>query len=105
MRQSDLKKELMSLIDDTSQFEIEIVERYLDLVKTYRRLNSSIKEHGDMIVVRNGAQTFVKVNSAIAEKNKINQQLIKLGDFFMKKKEALENAKGSANFADPSEFL
>ncbi|MDY4001010.1 MAG: P27 family phage terminase small subunit [Streptococcus orisratti] len=105
MKQKELKDELMNLIDKKSQFEIEIVERYLDLVKTYRRLNKSIKNFGDMIEVRNGAQTFVKVNSAIAEKNKINQQLIKLGEFFIKKKEALENSKSNTNFADPSKFL
>ncbi|AAL97119.1 TPA: P27 family phage terminase small subunit [Streptococcus pyogenes] len=105
MKISELKKELLGLVDQESSFEVEIVERYLNLVKIYRKLDQSLKENGYMILVKNGAQSFLKANSAIGEKTKINQQLIKLGEFFQKKKEEIKNEQNNTNFADPSEFL
>lgn len=34
---ADLKKQLMSQIDENDQLEVEKVERYLDLVKLYKK--------------------------------------------------------------------
>lgn len=105
MKISDLKKELMGLVDVSSPFEVEIVERYISLVKTYKDLDKKIKNEGYDKIVRNGSQTFVKINDAVGEKYKCNQQLMKLGEFFTKKREQLENAKSQINFADPSDFM
>lgn len=105
MRTTDLKNELMSLINPESQIEIEKVERYLNLVKIYRKLDETLKKDGHMILVRNGAQTFLKANSAIGEKVKINQALIKLGEFFDKKQEEKHAAAENTNFTNPSDFL
>lgn len=79
MKQSDLKKQLMKQIDVNDQLELEKVERYLDLVSLYRKLNSAIKEYGAMVEVENGSQKFVKINPAIAEKIKVSGAIIKLG--------------------------
>lgn len=105
MKIGELKNELMGLINKDSQIEVEKVERYLNLVKIYKELDKTLKNDGYMIVVKNGAQSFLKANSAIGEKVKINQALIKLGEFFDKKQEERDAASKNTNFADPNEFL
>ena len=53
---ADLKKQLMSQIDENDQLEVEKVERYLDLVKLYKKMNSSISKYGTIVEFENGAQ-------------------------------------------------
>ncbi|WP_142433437.1 P27 family phage terminase small subunit [Enterococcus mundtii] len=79
MKHADLKKQLLNQIDVNDQLELEKVERYLDLVKLYRKMNSAINKFGAMIEVENGSQKFVKPNPAIAEKIKISRAIIALG--------------------------
>jgi phage terminase small subunit len=79
IRIADLKKQLLSQIDENDQLELEKVERYLDLVKLYKKMNSSITKYGAMVEIENGSQKFVKPNPAIAEKVKISRALIALG--------------------------
>lgn len=69
----------MNQIDTNDQMELEKVERYLDLVKIYKKLNSQITKHGVMVPIKNGSQEYIKPNPAIAEKMKINRALIALG--------------------------
>ncbi|EOD7443598.1 P27 family phage terminase small subunit [Enterococcus faecalis] len=76
---ADLKKQLLKQIDENDQIELEKVERYIDLVKLYRKMNSSITKFGAIVEVENGTQKFVKPNPAIAEKVKISRALITLG--------------------------
>lgn len=76
---SDLKKQLFRQIDTNDQMEVEKVERYLDLVKLYRKMNSSITKYGPMIEVENGSQKFLKSNPAIAQKVQISRAIITLG--------------------------
>lgn len=59
--------------------EVEKVERYVDLVKLYKKMNSAISKHGPMIEVENGSQKFLKPNPAIAEKVKLSRAIIALG--------------------------
>ena len=74
-----MKKQLLKQIDENDQIELEKVERYIDLVKLYRKMNSSITKFGAIVEVENGTQKFVKPNPAIAEKVKISRALITLG--------------------------
>jgi phage terminase small subunit len=74
-----LKSELLKQIDKKSKIQLEKVERYLNLVGIYYKLDESIDEHGVMITIINGSQQFTKPNPAIAEKNKVNSSLIALG--------------------------
>jgi|SRR5690606_3905333 len=73
-----LKKQLMDRIDQTDLVEVEKVERYIELVKSFRRINKIISEEGEHVVIKNGSQEFVKAHPLIAERNKINAQLINL---------------------------
>lgn len=94
-----MEKELLSLIDKNSSEEREKVERYYSLVKISRKLDKSIKNDGAMIKVVNGGQSFLKVNPAISEKVKVNGALIKLGEFFDRKRMEKSN-KNEVNFED-----
>lgn len=73
-----LKQELLSGIDQDNQVELEKVERYLALTKTFKKLQKEASKH-PIVVVENGSQRFVKTNPAINDMNRINASLIALG--------------------------
>lgn len=74
-----LKEQLMNSIDTTDLVEVEKVERYIDLVKAFRKINKTITKEGESITIKNGTQVFVKAHPLISERNKINSSLIALG--------------------------
>lgn len=76
---SDLKKQLLAQVDTNDQMEVEKVERYIDLIKLYKKMNSAITKHGLIIEVQNATQTYIKPNPAIAQKLAISRALIALG--------------------------
>lgn len=75
---SKLQKELMAKIDKTSEIQKEKVERYVSFWELYSSLYKNVKKM-PMIVVKNGAQEYVKTNPAVSELNKINNSMIALG--------------------------
>ncbi|PHG46031.1 P27 family phage terminase small subunit [Bacillus wiedmannii] len=74
-----LKEQLMNSIDTTDLVEVEKVERYIDLVKAFRKINKTITKEGESVTIQNGTQVFVKAHPLISERNKINSSLIALG--------------------------
>ena len=100
-KKSKLEIELMNLIDKNSAYEVEIVKRYLSLASTFKKLDASIKKDGVMIFVKNGSQKYSKTNPAVGEKNKVNAAMIKLGEFFDKKRVE----KTDKNEVDDDEFF
>lgn len=74
-----LKEQLMDRIDTDDLVQVEKVERYIDLVKSFRRVNRIINKEGETVVTENGSQRFTKAHPLISERNKINSQLIALG--------------------------
>ncbi|PEW56452.1 terminase [Bacillus cereus] len=74
-----LKEQLMNSIDMTDLVEVEKVERYIDLVKAFRKINKTITKEGESVTIKNGTQVFVKAHPLISERNKINSSLIALG--------------------------
>ncbi len=74
-----VKNELLNRINKDDSIQVEKVERYLNLLELYYKLDEAIEEFGTMITTVNGSQKFTKPNPAIAEKNKINSSLIALG--------------------------
>ncbi|PED22094.1 P27 family phage terminase small subunit [Bacillus toyonensis] len=74
-----LKEQLMHSIDITDLVEVEKIERYIDLVKAFRKINKTINKEGESVTVKNGSQVFVKAHPLISERNKINSSLIALG--------------------------
>lgn len=68
----------MDRIDMTDLVEMEKVERYIELVKAFRKVNQQIAKEGETVKVINGSQEFTKAHPLIAERNKINAQIINL---------------------------
>lgn len=73
-----LKQQLMERIDTDNLAEVEKVERYIELVKSFRKVNRQIAKEGETIKVVNGSQEFTKAHPLINERSKINTQLINL---------------------------
>ncbi len=78
-----LEKELTTKVDTESQKEIEKINRYINLLEIFYELDESIKEDGSMVITENGSQRFLKPNPAIAEKTKINTQLLAIERSFI----------------------
>jgi len=74
-----LKSQLMSEIDTADLVQVEKVERYIDLVKSFRKISKTIEKEGESVTTQNGAQKFTKAHPLIGERNKINSSLIALG--------------------------
>ncbi|WP_460272059.1 P27 family phage terminase small subunit [Bacillus sp. NEAU-Y102] len=74
-----LKEQLMNSIDIADLVEVEKVERYIDLVKAFRKINKTINKEGESVTIKNGSQIFVKAHPLISERNKINSSIIALG--------------------------
>lgn len=45
----------MNSIDIKDLVEVEKVERYIDLVKAFRKMNRTINKEGDSVTVKNGS--------------------------------------------------
>ncbi|WP_063697065.1 P27 family phage terminase small subunit [Pediococcus inopinatus] len=78
MTVSKLEKYLNDNSDKNNVFQQEKIARYKNLRKLFNELDKSIKANGATITVINGAQKYTKVNPAIAEKEKLNSQLLTL---------------------------
>ncbi len=81
----DIKKlqaQLMERIDTEDLQQVEKVERYIALIKLNNKLDANIAEDGTRVVVVNGAQEYIKVHPAIAEKSKINSSLLAIEKSF-----------------------
>lgn len=73
-----LQEQLEQKINVDNLVEAEKVERYIDLVKSFRKINKLIDKEGESITVENGAQRFTKAHPLIAERNKINASLLSI---------------------------
>lgn len=78
MSLSGIKNELMTKINPESEIEVEKVNRYISLVRLYQKLQREANKN-PVIVVKNGAQEYVKTNPALNDMNKISTSLIALG--------------------------
>lgn len=74
-----LKKHLLARIDVSDLNQVEKVERYIELVKSFRRMDSRINEDGEIVITENATQRFEKAHPLISERNKLNSQLLALG--------------------------
>ncbi|MBJ8113703.1 P27 family phage terminase small subunit [Bacillus cereus group sp. N6] len=82
--QAKVKRELLSRINQEDSIQVEKVERYLNLLELYYKLDEAIEEFGTMITTVNGSQKFTKPNPAIAEKNKMALPVWHLDETYIK---------------------
>jgi len=73
-----LKKQLMDRIDVEDLIQVEKVERYINMVESFRKVNQIIEDEGESVVTENGAQRFTKAHPLIGERNKINASLLNI---------------------------
>lgn len=81
MNKHEIETYLKSRVADTP-INNEKIERYINLLNIFYDLDQSIEDNGVMLLTINGSQEFTKVNPAIAEKNKINTQLLNIEKSF-----------------------
>lgn len=74
----NLREQLLDRIDKKSLVQMEKVERYIQLVQSFRKMNTAIRKEGESITVENGTQRFTKAHPLIAERNKINTALLSI---------------------------
>ena len=77
-----LRDYLLNKIEQDNPIQLEKVDRYINLLKIFYKLDENIKEHGTMVKTVNASQTFLKANPAVAEKNKINGSLLAIEKSF-----------------------
>jgi hypothetical protein len=57
---TELKEQLMNKINLDDLIQVEKVERYIDLVKSFRRVYKIIIKEGESVTTKNGSQSFTK---------------------------------------------
>lgn len=90
-----LKKQLMEKIDTEDLVEVEKVERYINLVESFRRINKIIEDEGESVVTENGSQRFTKAHPLIGERTKVNASLLNIEKSFEFKPDEPEDNKRS----------
>lgn len=75
---TNLRKQLMERIDTSDFVQVDKVDRYIDLVKSFRRINTIIRKEGESVITENGKQKFTKAHPLIGERNKINASLLSI---------------------------
>ena len=68
---TDLKEQLMKKINADDVSQVEKVERYIDLVKSFRKIHAIILKEGETVVTENGAQRFVKAHPLLGRETKL----------------------------------
>lgn len=79
---SKLKKQLMDRIDKEDLMQVEKVERYIQHVESYRRMDDIIKKEGESVETVNATQKFVKAHPLLTERNKANAALLSIEKSF-----------------------
>lgn len=89
---------LLSKIEKDNPVQIEKVERYLNLLDIFYKLDADIKKKGLMVETKNASQSFIKPNPLIAEKNKVNTSLLAIEKSFGFEKKEVEDDKPSNDY-------
>jgi hypothetical protein len=92
-----LRKQLMERIDTEDLIQVEKVERYINLVESFRRINKIIEDEGESVVTENGSQRFTKAHPLIGERNKVNASLLNTEKSFGFEPDEPEDNKRSVN--------
>jgi len=94
-----LKKQLMARIDEEDLVQVEKVERYINLVKSFREINKTIEKEGESVVTENGSQKFTKAHPLIGERNKVNASLLNIERSFGFEPENIDDTKNTEHSA------
>lgn len=81
----NLREMLMNRIDTNDMVQVDKVDRYIALTKTFRKMNTLINKEGESVTTVNAAQEFTKAHPLIAERNKVNASLLSIEKSFPEK--------------------
>lgn len=87
----------MGRIDTTDLVEVEKVNRYIEHIESYRRMEQKIKEEGESVTTINASQKFIKAHPLLNEKNKVNTAIINIERSFNFKDDGDGEKKFTAN--------
>ena len=73
-----LREQLMNKIDVSDLVEVEKVNRYIEHIESYRRMEEKIKEEGESVTTVNASQEFIKAHPLLNEKNKVNASILNI---------------------------
>lgn len=73
-----VERYLLSKIDKDDHGAVEVVNRYMDLMKMFRRMQKHIYDDGPTVEVKNGEQSYVKAHPLINDMKNINAQMLNL---------------------------
>ncbi len=94
----EIETYLLSIIEQDNPVQTEKVERYLNLLDIFYKLDDDIKDKGLMVETKNASQSFIKPNPLIAEKNKVNTSLLAIEKSFGFEKKEVEEDKPSNDY-------
>ncbi|WP_243721427.1 P27 family phage terminase small subunit [Macrococcus bovicus] len=73
---SRLREQLEEHIDIDDYQQVEKVERYIELVKMFRKIKAQVNKDGPVVKTVNGSQTFTKSHPLLADMTRINTSLL-----------------------------
>lgn len=80
-----LRNMLMDRIDTDDLVQVDKVDRYIELTRSFRKMNTIIRKEGESVTTINASQEFTKAHPLIAERNKINASLLSIEKSFPEK--------------------
>lgn len=78
----NLREMLMDRIDTNDMVQVDKVDRYIELTKSFRKMNTIIRKEGESLTTVNAAQEFTKAHPLIAERNRVNSSLLSIEKSF-----------------------
>lgn len=91
-----LKEQLEEYIDIDDFQEVEKVERYIDLVKTFRKIKNKVNKDGPSVTVINASQEYTKSHPLLADMARINTSLLALEKSIFGVKTTSENGNNNS---------
>ncbi|WP_336831202.1 P27 family phage terminase small subunit [Staphylococcus saprophyticus] len=91
-----IEQYLLGQIEKDNPVQVEKVQRYLNLLDIFYKLDQNIKDYGTLVETKNASQTFLKTNPAVAEKSKVNSSLLSIEKSFGFEKIEIEESPTSS---------
>lgn len=99
-----VSKYLLSKIDQDDHSAVEIIQRYVDLLNLFRKMQAQVRKDGPSVEIKNGEQSYVKAHPLISDMKNINAQLLNIKkeiDRYMKEYELkLIQEKNQAEYSE-----
>lgn len=79
---NEIRKFLLDNVEEINPVILEKIDRYVEFVEVLQMLLETVEKEGVTSVTTNATQSFTKANPALAEINKLNNQLLSIEKSF-----------------------